>query len=559
VIVAAATDEAQLPRTTESRLYKFTELMGTAIANTESRARADRLTDEQAALRRVATLVAQAVPSADIFTAVSDEVGPMCGGHGAVVRFDAEQGAIVTVGVGRSFEGVHVGMRTELDGATVAAETYRTGRPARRDVPTTEVAERLGVVSTVASPIVVEGTRWGAVTVASKGRQLSPGVEHRLERFTELTATAIANAESREALRQIADEQAGLRRVATLVAEGAAPSAVLDAVAAEMEQVLGADAVTLSRYEPDGEVTVVAHHGPHPIPVASGTRVSHRGENVTTIVRRTERPARLEAAPAAGLRASVGAPIVVEGRLWGVAVAIWSGDQSPPGEIEARMAEFIQLLDTAIANADSRHQLNASRARLVTEADEARRRVVRDLHDGAQQRLVHTVVALKLAQQALGKGNGDGEVLVGEALEHAQRGNAELRELAHDILPAALTHGGLHAGVDALAARLDLPVAVEVPPDRFTAEIERSAYFVVSESLTNIIKHANARQAQVRTVVDGSTLHIEVRDDGIGGADPHGHGLVGIDDRVTALGGQLDIESPPGGGTVVHATLPLRD
>jgi signal transduction histidine kinase len=575
-IVAASTHEEPLPPETESRLGEFTELMATAIANTESRARADRLADEQAALRRVATLVAQAVQPAEIFSSVSDEVGRLFGAHGGVVRFESEGPAIVFVGVGKQIEGLAVGTRWELEDSMASAEVYRSGRPARVDAmdwpsssgPVAETGERLGAVSTVASPIVVEGRRWGAVTVASMDKPLAIGTEQRVEKFTGLVATAIANAESREALSQLAEEQSSLQRVATLVAQGASPSSVLDAVAAEMERMLGADAVTLSRYESGAEVTVVAHRGSDPRRVPPGTRVIHHGENVTTMVRRAGRSARMEhhdrthgaiaeLGRSVGVRASVGAPIVVDGRLWGVAVATWRGEQSPPADTEKRMAQFTELLDTAIANADSRDQLHASRARLVTEADEARRRVVRDLHDGAQQRLVHTVVMLKLAERALRDTDGEAAALVGEALEHAERGNAELRELAHGILPVVLSHGGLRAGVDAVAARLDLPVEVDVPAQRFPAEIERSAYFIVAESLTNCIKHADARQALVRVVVDDAMLHVEVRDDGIGGADPDGHGLTGLRDRATALGGRLDIDSPPGGGTVVDATLPL--
>jgi signal transduction histidine kinase len=221
------------------------------------------------------------------------------------------------------------------------------------------------------------------------------------------------------------------------------------------------------------------------------------------------------------------------------------------------MAQFAGLIDIAIANADSRDQLTASRARLLTEADEARRRVVRDLHDGAQQRLVHTIVTLKLAQRALRQGSGEGASLVGEALEQAEQGNAELRELAHGILPAVLARGGLRPGLDAVVSRLDLPVEVDVTAERFSAEIEASAYFIVAEALTNVVKHARAGGAEVRASVLDGMLHIEVRDDGIGGADPGGHGLVGIGDRVSALGGRLEIESPAGGGTRVAATLPL--
>jgi signal transduction histidine kinase len=183
--------------------------------------------------------------------------------------------------------------------------------------------------------------------------------------------------------------------------------------------------------------------------------------------------------------------------------------------------------------------------------------VVRDLHDGAQQRLVHTIITLKLAEQALRQNDGRADSLVGEALEHAQRGNAELRELAHGILPSALAHGGLRAGIDAVVARLDLPVAVDVPAERFPAEIEASAYFIVAEALTNVVKHAHAERAEVRASVPDGMLRVEVCDDGTGGADRDGHGLVGIADRATALGGRLEIESPVGGGTLVAATLPL--
>ena len=194
---------------------------------------------------------------------------------------------------------------------------------------------------------------------------------------------------------------------------------------------------------------------------------------------------------------------------------------------------------------------------MLTAADEARRRVVRDLHDGAQQRLVHTIVTLKLAQRAFRDEDGKAESLLGEALEQAEQGNRELRELAHGILPAVLTRGGLRAGVHAVVARLDLPVRVDVPAERLPAEIEASAYFVVAEALTNVVKHSHAAHAEVTASRQDGMLRIEVRDNGTGGADPDGHGLVGMRDRVTTLGGRLEIESPAGGGTLVAATLPL--
>jgi PAS domain S-box-containing protein len=394
----------------------------------------------------------------------------------------------------------------------------------------------------------------------------TPVVEDRLMYAMARDVTERRRAEA-EAER-LADEQAALRRVATLVAEGASPTAVLDAVAGEMEALLDADQVALNRFEPGEEILVLAHRGLDVARTPVGSRVSTQGESVTAIVRRTGRPARMEdyegaggalaeLARATGLRSSVAAPIVVEGRLWGLVTASWTSEESPPPDTEERMSQFAQLLDTAIANADGRDQLTASRARLLAAGDEARRRVVRDMHDGAQQRLVHTIITLKLAQRALQQNDGAAESLVGEALEHAEQGNAELRDLAHGILPSALTHGGLRAGIDSVVARLDLPVHVEIPAERFPAEIEASAYFIVAEALTNVVKHAYAERADIKAAVEDGMLHVEVRDDGIGGADPSGHGLVGMGDRVTALGGRLEVESPAGGGTLVAVALPL--
>jgi len=163
----------------------------------------------------------------------------------------------------------------------------------------------------------------------------------------------------------------------------------------------------------------------------------------------------------------------------------------------------------------------------------------------------------ELAPRALQENAGEAESLIGEALEHTERGNAELRELAHGILPAVLSRGGLLAGVDAVVGRLNLPVHVDVPAERFPVAIEASAYFIVAEALTNVVKHAHAGRAEVRASVEDDMLHVAVRDDGIGGADPSGHGLVGLADRATALGGRLEIKSRARGGTLVTATLPL--
>jgi signal transduction histidine kinase len=251
-------------------------------------------------------------------------------------------------------------------------------------------------------------------------------------------------------------------------------------------------------------------------------------------------------------------PIFVDGRLWGILIANWVSETAPLQGTEERMAQFTQLLETAIANADSRDQLTASRARVVTEAHEARRRVVQDLHDGAQQGLVHTVIKLKLARRALEQGQEDPAPLVSEALGHAETATRELRELVHGILPSILTRKGLWAGVDELAARASIPVEIEVGEERFPPVVEATAYFVVAEALTNVVKHARAQRAGLRAFVKDEALYVEVSDDGVGGADAQGHGLVGLSDRVTALDGQLVVESPARGGTILTATLPLN-
>jgi signal transduction histidine kinase len=236
---------------------------------------------------------------------------------------------------------------------------------------------------------------------------------------------------------------------------------------------------------------VVAAWGKLDIAARTGTTMTPEPHSIAGRVHRTARPARIAYdesddprtadARGAGIRSAVGTPIVVDGRLWGAIVVATTGSEPLSGDTELRLGEFTELIATAISNLQARSELAASRARVVAVTDEERRRVVRDLHDGAQQRLVHTIVTLKLAQQAFRDEDGKAESLLSEALEQAEQGNRELRELAHGILPAALTHGGLRAGVDAIVARLDLPVRVDLPAERLPAEIEASAYFIVAK------------------------------------------------------------------------------
>jgi PAS domain S-box-containing protein len=394
----------------------------------------------------------------------------------------------------------------------------------------------------------------------------TPDVEAGLMYGVARDVTERRNAEAE--VKRLADEQAALRRVATMVARGRPADEVFAKVAEEVALLLGLEVAAVRQFEPDGWSTIVGRWGDAGDAYRVGARMKQEDDSITTVVYRTGRSARFDdyeqagSIPAEalklGVRAAVASPIVVNGRLWGVIAAGTSRANPMPADAESRIADFTELVAAAISNVQARSDLAASSARIVATADDERRRVVRDLHDGAQQRLVHTVITLTLAQKALRASDEQAASLVDDALEHARRGNAELRDLAHGILPSALTHGGLEAGIDAVMSRLDLPVQLEVPAERFAPEIEATAYFVVAEALTNVVKHAHAEHAEVRLCVDDGTLLVAIHDDGIGGADPAGHGLVGITDRVTALGGRLDIDSPPGGGTHVAATLPLR-
>jgi signal transduction histidine kinase len=233
-------------------------------------------------------------------------------------------------------------------------------------------------------------------------------------------------------------------------------------------------------------------------------------------------------------------------------------EEPMPADIESRLSSFAELVATAIANAESRAALAASRARIVAAADQSRRQIERDLHDGAQQRLVHAVIVLKLALKALSDGEPNAGELVAEALRHAEQANFELRELAHGILPAALTRGGLQAGIEALVSRISLPVSVEAPVERLPSGVEATAYFVVSEALTNVVKHARASRVEVTAQLRRGELRVEICDDGVGGArGGHGTGLGGLEDRVAALDGRLVLQSAPGEGTRVCALLPI--
>jgi signal transduction histidine kinase len=428
----------------------------------------------------------------------------------------------------------------------------------------------MGWHSSVGAPITVEGRLWGVLAAVSRSDQpLPPDTEQRLAKFSQLVATAIANAESREQLTRLAEEQAALRRVATLVARGAPPAEVFEAVVTQAGRVVGADAAGLSRHETDGATAIGtwSRTGGY---VHSGTRFPLERGTVAWLVLETRSPRRTDsyegvpgegaaAARAAGWRSSVGAPIVVEGRLWGVLMVASTTDQPLALDTEGRLAEFTELVATAIANAESRAELAASRARIVATADATRRRIERDLHDGAQQRLVSLTLELRAAQAAAPPELGTYRAELSHVVDGLISVLDGLREIARGIHPAILAEGGLGPALKTLARRAPIPVELAVRADeRLPEPIEVAAYYVVSEALTNAAKYARASNVQVSVDVRGGLLCVAVRDDGVGGADPtRGSGLIGLKDRAEAIGGSMSLQSPHGTGTTLIAELPL--
>jgi PAS domain S-box-containing protein len=553
----------------------FTDIEDRLRAEQVLRERDAELATREGALRRIASLVAGGAASSEVFAAIAREVGRVTGlPMVALWRYEGDTTATV---IGAWSEHPHpfqAGTRWPLDGPTICAKVLKTGLPTRIDdftkVPGTiaEAARGTRIRACAGAPIIVDGAVWGAMSAdAIEPAPLPDGIEARLAGFTELVATAVASSTSREQLAALADEQAALRRVATLVAHQAAPAEIFAAVADEVARLLRVEDTTIFRYEDDGTATAVADRGDRPVPLAIGSRMPLDGDSATALVRRTGRPARIDdfsdaTGPLAdytriaGIGSTVGSPIVVDGRLWGAMIAATRSDARMPPSTESRMGQFTELVATAISNVQARSDLAASRARIAAAADEERRRVVQDLHDGAQQRLVHTVLTLKLASRAFDD-DDRARALVTEALEQAESAIAELRELAHGILPRALSHGGLRAGAETLASRMPVPIECDVSVDQLPPAIEATAYFVLAESLTNVAKHARASRVTVAARVEDGMLTIRVRDDGVGGARPNGPGLLGLADRLAVLGGRLRVESPAGGGTAVLAELPL--
>jgi PAS domain S-box-containing protein len=376
--------------------------------------------------------------------------------------------------------------------------------------------------------------------------------------------------QSETELRGLFAEQAALRRVATLVARGAEHDEVVAAVAEEVGKLLSAEAAGVVRYEPSGRGTVVStwsRSGVPPVPVGAvleleaGTavgRVYGTGKPGRSIGFGGPEGSLAQRLNELGYRSSLAAPIHVEGRLWG-ALAVGDVREGPLAEgSEQRLARFAELVVQALANADAREQLAASRARLVEASDAERRRLERNLHDGAQQRLEALSLTMRLAQARLDGDPDEAQRLLENAGEELGAALAELRELARGIHPAVLSEHGLGAALWGVAQRAPLPVEVEtVPEQRLPESVEVAVYYLVSEALVNVARYARASAAKVGVSRSGEHAIVEITDDGIGGADlTRGSGLRGLADRIGALGGSVEVDSPRGVGTTVRAEIP---
>jgi signal transduction histidine kinase len=375
---------------------------------------------------------------------------------------------------------------------------------------------------------------------------------------------------SRRSTNRLLEEHAALRRIATLVASAPKPEQVFEAVAEEAGRLLGAQAAVISRFDTE-IVTTVAHWNegqaggfgvgtrfPYSAPDNPVRVAAYEGGRIDDY---TDVPG--EAARVTrefGYRSSVVAPITADGRSWG-ALFVFSATRHHFGpDAERRLADFTKLVALALETAEAHDQLAASRARILEASVAERRRLERNLHDGAQQRLVTLAVQLRMAQECLRDDPSAAEAMLEGVGADLKLALEELRELARGLHPAVLTDRGLAPALQSLANRAPFPVDIAgVPPLRLAEAVEAAVYYVVAESLTNAAKYAGASEARVELSTTNATVVVEIRDNGNGGANlTSGTGLRGLADRIDALGGQFELQSPAGAGTVVRAELPLR-
>src|SRR3954468_2819922 len=482
-------------------------------------------------------------------------------------------------------EGVQLlAVSTALDGAIRFCNRYKCeltgwtreqllGRPwAETFNPQSTIVEQLAAGTVADHEEAPLRTRSGEVRQISWSTTLDRDAEGRITGATGIGQEVHEQNHAAPHLPRPPQQQAALRRVATCVAAESDPSTVFDLVAEEVACLLGGRSANVVRFEPEADTgTMVGgwSRGFRSLPV--GSRVTLDGPTAVGQVRRDDRAARVDDYSTVtgefaamirdfGIDASVAAPIRVGGELWGAIVASTTRDSPLTSDSEARIDEFAELVALGLASAAARTELAASRARIVAAGDAERRRLERNLHDGAQQQLVTLSLGLRMARSRLDEASEAG-VMLAAARHRLMEALPELRELARGIHPATLPAQGRHAAVEALARRCPVPVELSIdPPQNLPSQVEAASYYVISEALTNTAKYANAETARVSVRRDDAQLHVVVADDGRGGADRTlGSGLNGLADRVSALGGHLRVVSPAGRGTTVSAELPIAE
>jgi len=446
-----------------------------------------RLVEEQTALRRVATLVAEGTGEIDLIAAVTSEVAQLFEAQTAnTMRWEGDTIRVIGDWYEEETQTGYTGRVFTFGGDTITARIVNSATPARidslEDLGTDFARERwseLGIHASIGAPIIVDGSVWGVITTSrtSPDDPFPLGAEHRLGDFAALVAQAIANADAHRQLAALAEEQAALRRIATLVAAGRPQPEVLEAVTREAGQLFGAQAVNLVKWEgvPD-EVVVVAGWSDGTEPVVPPGASYHPDPGTATLtVLETGLPARTdESSPELGERHVIAAPVIVNARLLGALTALRPGGEAFPVGSETRLRSFSDLAAQSIANEQAHEEMRASRARIVRAADQAREKLERNLHDGAQQRLVAVSISLRLALSKLGEAPEDVRALLAGAAEELTQAMDELRELARGIHPSILTERGLGPAITVLASRAPIDVAVENELEERPAAAHRS-------------------------------------------------------------------------------------
>lgn len=571
-----STADALLPADTRERLSGFNELIGSAVANSRMQAEMEQLLAEQSALLRVAELVARESAPEDVFHAVAEQLGRVTHVSGTqVFRFDDEELATSVGSWGPVDSGIKVGRQLSTSGNSVIGQVRATGLPARvEDYSSVEgqlgaLQRGAGMRSAAGAPIRAAGRLWGALIVGSVSDEALPAeTEERMAKFADLVGVALSNLDARNSQRVLAEEQEALRRVATVVAREEW-HVILPTIVRELALLHRVEGTVLIRYENDELATILAAWGEPNLEQFIGQTLPFGGSNPGDYVWHSQRPARqhgftggeghfADLSVQLGITETLAGPVFVENRLWGAIVIVTTGSRRLPSDAESRLGQFAELIATAIGNMKSRLELIESRARIVLTADQTRRRFERDLHDGIQQRLVSISMDLRNVEQRLPAGDESRSRLseIADSLVAALDG---LRELSRGIHPAILSEGGLVPAARSLARRSTIPVTLNLPqPARHPDSVEVAAYYVMSEALANTAKYAQASKAEITLAPVDGALVVIVSDDGIGGADiTKGSGLIGLEDRVEALGGSFSVQSPPMSGTTITATLPL--